>query len=103
MNDSDSEVWLDKSVRISAISTKSLPFAGIQIYYTNGMKSPMFKTRFGLQSNSKSKKTTVSTANPIRKVSVKVASGFICGIRLQDQNGSDLLNLDWLGSADWET
>ena len=67
------------------------------------MKSPMFKTRFGLQSNSKSKKTTINTAKPIRKVSVKVASGFICGIRFQDQNGDDLLNLDWLGSADWET
>ena len=71
----------------------SFAWYGIQLQFSNGVKSPLFATAFNGSRTAQVHK--IDTLRTIRKISVKDWKPQICGLKLIDDKGKNVLSLDW--------
>ena len=75
---------------------------GIQFGFTGGVKSPLYQTALGNDPKHELKTIKIDTKKVIRQVSMKVWNGYaIKGLRLTDNEGEHMINLDWAGVGQW--
>ena len=79
---------------------------GIRFVFTNGQKSTLFQTSQPkkLGSIEELKTIKIDPSKKIRQVSMKVWNGFaISGMRLIDEEGEHIVDLNWSGVGAWAT
>ena len=79
----------------------SFAWYGIQLHFTNGFKSPLFMTSF--KEDRQTATHRIDTLRNIRKIAVKDWKPQICGLKMMDGKGKDLLNLEWCALGQWQT
>ena len=79
----------------------SFAWYGIQLHFTNGFKSPLFMTSF--KEDRQTATHRIDTLRNIRKIAVKDWKPQICGLKMMDGKGKDLLSLEWCALGTWQT
>lgn len=99
-----------KKIKLAQMNYKHMnnsdQLCGIQFVLTNGLKSPLYQSLHSRKQKTSPKLKTVKidTSKRIRKVSIKSWNGYaIVGLRLHDEKGKYLVNLNWSAVGSWCT